>query len=282
MPGASGRCLRTLSRTYASAWRTSRGVCSARAWYLSRHTCPRRPARRLIAFARRTASPCIPRASASRLLDSTSMCTWFDCTENSTTRKVCLEPGAIEFRSAAKTFFDRREGSPGIVRIVTCTGWHGWCAARRRCGTPAVPFAGLRPAPARAPPQVRNSKCPWDRILNEQSLLETKPPCQVAPAGNVDRPAHAHPIFALRFVDVRGGSSSACERTRATGQAERARLPAPLAAPRPHSPQTTCTRAPPGARTATTAPRSSTTDWQSATPSSTSTDATLGRPQTRR
>src|SRR5207249_1941730 len=98
----------------------------------SAHTQPLRPSRRLIAFARRMPSPCIPRPSACVPSASTSRCTWFVWTEKCTTRKVAAEAAARPLRSARKRRMPRSEGRPRTARSVTWTGWPRWWRGRRR------------------------------------------------------------------------------------------------------------------------------------------------------
>jgi len=59
-------------------------------------------------------------------------------------------------RNPRKTLLPRRLGKPTRNRNVTCTGWHLECGDRAACATDSADFFGL-PAPARAPPQVRNT-----------------------------------------------------------------------------------------------------------------------------
>src|SRR5689334_21958325 len=47
------------------------------------------------------------------------------------------------------------------MRKVTCSGIGRVHAPRERCATPARAPRGLRPAPTRLPPQVRNSRPSW-------------------------------------------------------------------------------------------------------------------------
>src|SRR5437764_12076441 len=59
---------------------------------------------------------------------------------------------------------DRRLGTPA-TRIVRWIGARASTLGRRPCGAPAFAPAGLRPAPLRAPPQVRKTRLVWRGIL---------------------------------------------------------------------------------------------------------------------
>ena len=57
-------------------------------------------------------------------------------------------------RSAPKTRGERSDGSPGVARMVICTGYRGLTLGRVSWAIDGRP-RGFRPAPLRAPPHVR-------------------------------------------------------------------------------------------------------------------------------
>ena len=82
------------------------------------------------------------------------MCTWFDCTEYSTTRNVSRsELAAIERRRNSCASLYRKLGNPARSLIVTSTGCRAHSLGLLACDTPARSPFGFLPAPFRFPPQ---------------------------------------------------------------------------------------------------------------------------------
>jgi hypothetical protein len=67
--------------------------------------------------------------------------------------KASTEARAMARLSALNSRGERRDGSPGAARMVTCIGYLGSILGRVTCGIDGRPL-GLRPAPFRAPPHV--------------------------------------------------------------------------------------------------------------------------------
>ena len=116
---------------------------------------PLRPRARLTASANRIASPWIP-PRATGLVPSTMKWPWSCWIEKWITRNRSTEARAMVFRSAPNRRGERSEGSPGVARMVTCIGYRGSTFGRISWGIEGRP-RGFRPAPLRAPPQVRGA-----------------------------------------------------------------------------------------------------------------------------
>ena len=99
------------------------------------------------------ASPCTPPRARRASSPSTMKCPWSCWIEKWITRKRSTDARAMARRSAPNTRGDRSDGSPGVARIVTCTGRRGSILGRVTWGIEGRP-RGFRPAPLRAPPQV--------------------------------------------------------------------------------------------------------------------------------
>ena len=121
--------------------------------YRSPTTFPLRPRARLTASANRIASPCTPPRARRASSPSTMKCPWSCWIEKWITRKRSTDARAMARRSAPNTRADRSDGSPGVARIVICTGHRGSILGRVAWGIEGRP-RGFRPAPLRAPPQV--------------------------------------------------------------------------------------------------------------------------------
>jgi hypothetical protein len=133
--------------------RMCRGVVSARAWYRSPTTFPLRPRARFTASANRMARPCTPPRARRASSPSTMKCPWSCWIEKWITRKRSTDARAMAPRTAPNTRADRSDGSPGVARIVTCTGHPGFILGRVTWGIEGR-LRGFSPAPLRAPPQV--------------------------------------------------------------------------------------------------------------------------------
>src|SRR6266851_4045818 len=118
---------------------------------------------RLSAFAMRTPSPCMPRASAFSSSASTTRWRWFPWTEKWHRRKPKRSRPREKHREiGTKQRRERKFQTWGRSRHVTCTGEGGASAGRLRCGT----LRSLRGAdlPRRRlcflrPPQVGRCNC---------------------------------------------------------------------------------------------------------------------------
>jgi hypothetical protein len=118
----------------------------------------------------------MPQTSGAAASASTMRCRWSICTENWVTRRALRLDWARARASCENTACDLSDGTPARARRVTCTGYRPSCGGRGTCGGPGRDSVGLRPAPARRPPQVRGagrSSCfdRWRPIsIRQQSL----------------------------------------------------------------------------------------------------------------
>src|SRR5690349_3490596 len=91
------------------------------------------------------------------------------------TRKLERWERSMALRSWKKILSERSDGKLRSARKVTRTGYWRSCSGRRTCHTPGSRPFGVRPAPARHPPQLRGTgraSCfgPLRAILNRHSF----------------------------------------------------------------------------------------------------------------